>query len=85
MSVAAPSISQRILKENSDNILPFIILITPISCDDSNPLWRLAFPKTSLKHDVDDMIDHQLMDISEEFTELWNVIIFVDFSAFTVC
>ena len=78
--------SHSILNVNSDYILQYFIFLTAISCDGSNQLWcqclllPAAFPMTSLTQAFDDTKQPQVTEIAKEFTESWNVIVYINIS-----
>ena len=75
---------------NSHDTLPFIIVLTSVSCDGSNRLWRQRFllsPRSPRRHEqtLICVIWPLTGGNAERFAESLNDIVFIDFSAFTAC
>ena len=75
---------------NSDDTLPFIIFVTPVSCDSSNRLWRqrLLLSQCSLwrhKKFYWASFDRWPAENAKYFAESFNDIVFIDISVFTAC
>ena len=88
IKLAAPSTFANHNEINSDDTLPFIIFLTPVSCDGSNRLWRqrlLLSPCYLWRHKqiLIGVIRPLAGGNAKRFAESLNDIVFIDISAFT--
>ena len=90
IELAAPYTLANHNEINSNDISPFTIFSTPVSCDGSIRLWRQRLLLSPLplwrhKHTLFGVIRPLTCGKSRTFRESLNDIFFIDISAFTAC